>query len=257
MRKTKRLLLWLSAALVLLTACASKTEAPAVMLAKAAPSENNAKSITKSSAVPKLYTNNKLSFSFTVPDSWETGNYTVVTADETMPGDGTKYTKADFLFQDDKNSPLLTILLVPDDWWKKTKGEALESKPVYLGEKGNIVYCFTLPKDCPYDVGTKADLYNSMVLPDSDVPNRFKILSADSSSAAISTVEGILEEVMTQTITLKTDDGRSLTLFKEGADTVNAGNGFQIGHRVKIYYKGALNGTDTKSVTVTKIEQLN
>ena len=135
MRKTKRLLLWLSAALVLLTACTSKTEAPAVMLAKAAPSENNAKGITQSSAVPKLYTNNKLSFSFTVPDSWETGNYTVVTTNETMPGDGTKYTKADFLFQDDKNSPLLTILLVPDNWWKKTKGERWSRRPCSSGKR--------------------------------------------------------------------------------------------------------------------------
>lgn len=254
MRKPTRLLLFLSVLLFSLTACASKTEAPdVIMFAKTAPAESSA----KSSVIQRLYTNDKLSFSFAVPDSWENENYTPVTASETTPGNGTKYTKVDFIFQDDKDSPLLTIFLVSKDWWEKTKGEAFDPKPIYLGTKGDIVYCFNLPKDCPYDVGTKADLYNSMVLPDSDVPNRFKILGDDSSSAGISTVEGTLVEIMTQTITIKTDDGLSLTFMKEGADNVNAGNGFQIGCKLRIYYEGAINGINTGAVTVTKIEQLN
>nr|WP_319487593.1 hypothetical protein [uncultured Caproiciproducens sp.] len=254
MRKPTRLLLFLSVLLVALTACASKTKAPnAIMSAKTAPAESNA----RSSVIQKLYTNDKLSFSFAVPDSWENGNYTPVTTSKTLSDDGTKYTKVDFVFQDDKDSPLLTILLVSKDWWEKTKGEAFDPKPTYLGAKGDIVYCFILPKDCPYDVGTKADLYNSMVLPDRDVPNRFKILGTASLSAGISTVEGTLVEIMTQTMTIKTDDGLSLTFLKEGVDNVNDGNGFQIECKLRIYYEGAINGVNTSAATITKVERLN
>lgn len=255
MRKPKLLLLFLSALLVLLTACASKAEAPAVMLAKAAPSEIRAKSSAKSSAIQKFYTNDKLSFSFAVPDSWEDKNYTPAVTTETMSDDGTKYTKVDFLFQDDKECSLLTILIVSKDWWEKTKGETLDPKPTYLGTKEDIVYCFTLPKNSPYEVGAKSDLYNSMVLPDSDVLNRFQILGADASSGGISTVDGTLEEVMTQTITIKTDDGRSITFLKEGGDFDNSG--LQLGKRLRIYYEGAIDGNSTRAVTVTKIERLN
>ncbi len=257
MRKLKLFIPLLSVLLVLLTACASKTEAPAVMLAETAPSEIRAKSNAKSSAVQKFYTNDKLSFSLAVPDSWEDKNYTPVVTTETMSDGGTKYTKVDFLFQNDKNCSLLTISLVSKDWWEKTKGETLDPKPTYLGTKEDVVYCFTLPKSSPYEVGEKSDLFNSMVLPDSDVLNRFKILDANASSSGISTVEGTLEEIMTQTITIKTDDGRSITFLRDGTDADTSGKGLQLGRRLRIYYEGAIDGSNTRSVTITKIERLS
>ena len=230
-----------------LTGCASKTEAPAAMLAKSG--------AATTSTAPILYTNEKLNFTFVIPDSWEDENYASIVTAETME-DGTKYTNVDFVFQDDKENPLLSIMLVPKPWWDKINKEE-GTNPYYLATKGDIVYCFALPQSCPYEVGTKSDLFNSMVLLHEDVSNRFKIIGADSSSEKnISTIEGVLEEGMMQTVIIKTDDGHTLSFSKEDAEKVNLGSGLIIGCRLKIYYQGTISGSDTSKETVTKLEKL-
>lgn len=155
------------------TACAAKTEAPVAMLAKAAPE--------MADETQNLYTNEKLSFSFTIPDSWEPENFEPVVSNAKF-ADGTAYSKTDFIFQNDKDNPLLTIMLVSKTWWDKNQKKEASAGYTYLGAKGSTVYCFTLPLSCPYDVGKKADLYNSMVLVKEDVPARFAILVTASSS---------------------------------------------------------------------------
>jgi hypothetical protein len=154
-----------------LNACSQKTEAPVMRFSKAVPADSHADQ--------KLYVNDNLGFTFAVPDSWENGNYTPQMTDSviTISGKSTKYTAVSFAFQNDKESPLLTILVLPKTWWDLVGKSKDEQVPDYLGTSGDTVYCYTLPQACPYDVGAKADLYNSMVLLHDDIPNRFKILS--------------------------------------------------------------------------------
>ncbi|MCY1712825.1 hypothetical protein [Caproiciproducens galactitolivorans] len=164
------LLLWLAFCMIALAACASKAESTAVKLAKAAPPESSAERIQ--------YTNEKLGFSFAIPDSWESENYKAVIIEKKLK-DGSKTTTVSFQFQGDAENPLLSISLVPKKGWDKKSTKHPSGDPVYLGTKGDIVYICTLPKDCPYDVGTKADLYNSMILPTEEVKKRFQILDAN------------------------------------------------------------------------------
>jgi hypothetical protein len=150
-----------------LTACSSQSPPPA--------STRLAKSTTAASSTEQnLYSNVKLGFSFAIPDSWEPENYAPTIKSSKM-NDGTKYTKVDFVFQDDKENPLLSIQIVPKTWWDKAKNSK-STNTDYLGTKNDLVYIFTLPQACPYEVGKKADLYNSMTLLNNDVPNRFKII---------------------------------------------------------------------------------
>ena len=165
------LLLWLVLCIIALAACAAKAEPSSMQLAKAAPLEDAAADQT-------IYTNEKLGFSFEIPDSWETENYEAVISEKKLK-DGSKKTTVSFEFQGDAENPLLAISLVPKKSWDKGSAKQA-SKPIYLGAKGNIVYIGKLPKECPYDVGTKADLYNSMILPTEEVKKRFKIVSSDS-----------------------------------------------------------------------------
>ncbi|NLG92621.1 MAG: hypothetical protein GX485_03510 [Clostridiales bacterium] len=162
------LLLWLALCMIALAACTAKAEPSSVQLALSAPLEDAAAQI--------VYTNEELGFSFAIPDSWETENYKAVVSEKTLK-DGSKKTTISFEFQGDAENPLLAISLVPKKSWESAKHT---SKPIYLGTKGNTVYIGKLPKECPYDVGTKADLYNSMILPTEEVKKRFKILNTDS-----------------------------------------------------------------------------
>lgn len=229
-----------------LTACAAKTEAPVAKLAKA--------SLEAADKAPNLYTNDKLSFSFVIPDSWETENYAPVVSDATMQ-DGTKYTKVDFVFQGDKDNPLLSVMLVPKTSFDKMKkGES--SAPASLGTKGDVVYCYTLPASSPYDVGTKSDLYNSMVLLQEDVPKRFTIIGGDSSAEAISSIEGVLQEGTMHTLLIKADDGRTLAFAKDVAEKTNIDEGLVVGCKVKISYRGTIDGTNTGKATIIHVEKI-
>lgn len=225
-----------------LNACTSKAEAPVMKAAKAAPAQ--------SSAVQRLYRNEKLGFTFAIPDSWESENYTPEVTNEVLVENGksTQYTKVSFAFQADRENPLLTILIVPKTWWDAQIKKSDSQNPGYLGSKGSTVYCFTLPQDSTLDVGAKADLYNSMLVVRDDVPNRFQILNGDSS------VEGVLEKGTTQSVLIKTDDGRELQFTKTSSQKVATENKLILGERLKIYYKGTVTGTDTSKATVTKLE---
>lgn len=172
-----------SAMILLMSACSSQTEAPA-MNAKMAVAETSSAGASSSQ---RAYINETLGFSFLIPDSWETENYNVeVTDSETDP----TMTKSQggtvtFLFQEDRDNPLLTIEVVPKSKWKTASKSSSPSPsgPEYLAENGTFVYSCTIPQNSTYDVGTRADLYNSMVLPHDDVVNRFKLLPVESSGA--------------------------------------------------------------------------
>lgn len=165
-----------------MAACAAKTEAPMMKAAVAADTM-----ISNASSAQEPYINEELGFSFNIPDSWESENYAAqVTLEEVKePKSIVKYTTVSFIFQGDKENPLLTIKIVPKSWWDSTNKKLDGTAPDYLATKGVLVYCYNLPQACPYDVGTKADLYNSMVLLRDDVPNRFKLLGASSAESAV------------------------------------------------------------------------
>ena len=173
--------------IAVLSACASRSQAP-VMNAKMAAAQAPPAS---SSASLRTYVNQELGFSFQIPDSWESENYNTVVdgsnaksakSKESAPQCGTVI----FLFQGDPENPLLTVQVLPKSQWDAADKSSDPSAPVFLGESGSLVYCFTMPQNSTYEVGAKADLYNSMVLPREDVPTRFKILAGgnDASSAA-------------------------------------------------------------------------
>jgi hypothetical protein len=168
-----------------LSACASRSEAP-VMNEKMAAAQVPPAS---SSAARRTYVNQELGFSFQIPDSWESENYNTVV-------DGSSEKKAklkesvsqggtvNFLFQGDPENPLLTVQVLPKSQWDAADKSSDPSAPVFLGESGALVYCFTMPQNSTYEVGAQADLYNSMVLTREDVPTRFKILTGGSKASS-------------------------------------------------------------------------
>ena len=175
--KNKFCILFLIILICTLSACSSKTEAPAMRTEKV--------TAVESTVVEKLYRNEELGFTFSIPNSWESENYTPQVTNNVIEENGKKinYTVVSFAFQADKENPLLTIMVVPKTWWDSASKKSDSSKPDYLGTKDSTVYCYTLPQACPYDVGAKTDLYNSMVLARDDVPNRFQLLGSETAKA--------------------------------------------------------------------------
>lgn len=199
MKKWIRLLL-LCMALALGTACASTASAPAAPNAAGANAKKEAVAfgavVSQASSVPIKaddsrisYTNRDLGFSFQIPDSWESENYTVKPTEESVNGVSGQYPAVFFLFQADPKVPLLTIRIVPQDVWKTLsgkKGTSAEDTPVCLETKGKTVYFCTVAQTCPYDVGKKADLFNSMMLPNSseDLKARFRLINSGQTAVA-------------------------------------------------------------------------
>ncbi len=173
MKKYYHFIILIFAMAFILSACTAKAEEP-VMNARLA-----AAPVSSEAPAQRLYLNEKFGFSFVIPDSWESENYDSEAANKVLDINGVKikYTAVSFIFQGDTENPLLTIQVIPKKQWDSANKKASAAAPDYLGTNGNFVYCYTLPQTCPYDVGTKADLYNSMVLLRDDVPNRFKILN--------------------------------------------------------------------------------
>lgn len=169
----------------------TSTAAPNMQLMKATAASQNEDSAISSFSASKIYVNDELGFSFQIPSSWEIGNYTVTETKRQLPDSKIEFTTVSFNFQNDTENPLLTIELIPvkliNTANKNMKKDEKVSQPVSLGIRDNIAYDCTVSLTCPYEVGIKADLYNSMVLPQTDVPNRFKLLpSAGEAKASIS-----------------------------------------------------------------------
>lgn len=175
----------LTALLILvLSGCASRSEAPVIQekTAAAAPAPKS----TASSE--KKYTNAELGFSFRIPNSWESENYTPVITSRTEKQNGASVLVGTvaFLFENDPENSLLTIEITPkpaESVLKKGAPHVAESSASTteepLGTNGGRVYRFSIPPHSTYDVGPKCDLYNSMVLPPDDVVNRFRFLTQD------------------------------------------------------------------------------
>lgn len=188
MRKFFGMLLFLL--LFTFAACASKTEAPVMKAAMAA-----AEPVSSAAPTQEPYINKDLGFSFAIPDSWETENYAPRVTNKTVEenGEKAKITEVSFVFQGDTENPLLTIQVVPKSWMDSAANRKAVSgaQPDYLGARDDVAYRYSLPQACPYDVGTKADLYNSMVLLRDDVPNRFKLLESEPAESGIESVQPV------------------------------------------------------------------
>lgn len=154
-----------------------------------APKQTEAAFAAASSALQpasREYVNETLGFSFDIPASWDTENYSVVVAEKDAGSRYPEGTEVAFLFQDDPDNPLLIIEVapsVPRDYAKKQMAARRSDPPdVYpLTEVNGSVYSYTLPKSSSYEVGEKSDLYNSMLLPQEEVVNRIKMISSASS----------------------------------------------------------------------------
>lgn len=238
------------AALLAVAACAC-TNTPE----ESSSSSSEAPSSTVSS-VPQTLTFDGIDFSFTIPARWSKENYTVkVTKDAVMDGQEVEYNKVDFLFKGNADLPLLSLWAAPKAWWDDqiSVGAAL---PTLLQEQGDIVYLAVLPEN-PTVPDEEQELYQSMAISADEVKDGFTVTASPSSSKTESSyMEGILEDGTINTITIKTDDGKELFFDKEGAE-VNAPDGLIIGDRLRVYYSGSIEGTDTSGVVVSKVEKVS
>lgn len=176
-------LLILGLALMIFSACASASSpslrGTAETAAKAVAPAAGATSIVKDSKT--VYSNEELGFSFRIPNSWENDNYTVKVTEGTVKGSDQKFPAVTFLFQNDKENPLLTIEVVPKGVWNSfndKKSVSSGNMPGYLKSNDSVVYYYTAAQTCPYDVGKKADLFNSMMLPNNseEITARFQLI---------------------------------------------------------------------------------
>lgn len=176
-------LLILGLMLMIFSACASASssaaQGTAETAAKMAAPAAGAASIVQDSKI--IYSNKDLGFSFRIPDSWESDNYTVEVTEETVKGSNQKFPAVAFLFQNDAENPLLTIQVVPKGVWNTLSSKndiSSGDAPGYLKAKGDSVYYYTAAQTCPYDVGKKADLFNSMMLPNNseEITARFQLI---------------------------------------------------------------------------------
>lgn len=208
-------------------------------------------------SVPQTLSFDGMDFSFTVPSRWNKEDYTVnVVKDAVMSGQDMEYSRVDFLFKGDEDAPLFSIWDVPKAWWDDQKAIGA-NLPELIQESGETVYLADIPAECPVSDEEQAKLYNGMAVKLDEVKQGFEITAVSSSSSEeLVYVDGVLQDGTMNTITIQTDDGKELLFDKEGAE-VNIADGLIIGDRLRVYYDGAINGTDTTSVTVTKIEKIS
>ena len=207
-------------------------------------------------SVPQTLSFDGMDFTFTVPARWNRDDYTVkVTKDAVMNGQEVEYSHVDFLFQGDTGAPLLSIWAAPKAWWddQQAVGAAL---PELVQQRGDTVYLADIPADCPVSDEEKAKLYNDMAITLEEVKDGLALTGASSSTPEAAYIEGVLQDGTMNTVTIQTDDGKELLFDKEGAE-VNEPDGLLIGDRLRIYYDGVINGTDTTGVTVSKIEKVS
>ncbi|NLJ31866.1 MAG: hypothetical protein GX424_09760 [Clostridiales bacterium] len=171
--------------------CASSSSAMRDQTEKATAAEAFSSAARAVSDSGIQYASEKFGFSFQIPDSWESENYTVTVTEKAVKGTDGKIPAVSFLFQDDTENPLLTIQMIPQSSWNDINTSASSGgTPGYLGTRSNVVYCYTIAQTCPYAVGEKADLFNSMMLPNSndEIAARFQFLDRDGGAVLISSI---------------------------------------------------------------------
>ncbi len=143
------------------------------------------KAYASSGKQPKIYTNQELGFSFTIPQEWPADEYKIVVSHGEQEEDESSYSQIDFIFRSDKENPLLRIYVVTSQWWGQY-GSSYDSSLIhYLGKAGETAYCYVLPISRAYvDFAEEstADAYASMVIDTDTVENSFSILAEASAS---------------------------------------------------------------------------
>lgn len=207
-------------------------------------------------SVPQTLSFDGIDFTFTIPARWNKDDFTVkVVKDAVMSGQEVEYSHVDFLFQNDTDAPLLSILAAPKAWWDDQQSMGADL-PDLIQERGTTVYLAAIPDECPVSDKDLAKQYEAMAITLEEVKAGLKLTNEPSSSTETAYIEGVLQDGTMNTITILTDDGKELLFGKEGAE-VNEPDGLIIGDRLRIYYDGAINGTDTSGVTVSKIEKVS
>ena len=163
-----------------LASCSSSASQPAPQQEAALFQQKEAAPLEESEAEPFTFTDAELGFSFTVPENWNPDDYKIIVSHGDME-DGSGYSQVDFIFQSDRENPLLTILIVSPEWWRSVSSSSTPH-PVFLAEQGGTVYCFQLPQGCPYADEQKSGLYNSMVLEPDQVPLHFSLTAEEASA---------------------------------------------------------------------------
>lgn len=173
------LIMLICALLVLLCACGSGSSTDSGPSAAGVPAQNGTltdESAALSVSESKKYVNVDLGFSISIPDNWSEENYKIFVASVSAGDDEhLKYTEVTFIFQSDKENPLLCIYVYPLQYWQNIS-DGSAPVPTLLGIKSEVAYCYQLPYACPYTDGEKANLYNSMVMTHDELPLRFQIL---------------------------------------------------------------------------------
>ena len=231
MKKTVGLLLAVILALSVCACTNGSEESSSTLPSSEAPSSSEA-------SVPQTLSFDGMDFTFTVPSRWNKEHYTVkVTKDDVMSTQDVEYSHVDFLFKGNTDTPLLSIWAAPKTWWddQNTVGAEL---PSLIQESGDTVYLADIPAENPVSDEEDAVLYSEMA------------------SSETAYIDGTLTDGTMNTITIETSDGKELLFNKEGAE-VNEPDGLVIGDRLRIYYDGTINGSDTTEVTVTKIEKIS
>ena len=203
----------------------------------------------ESPAEPFLYENTELGFTFEVPARWDWDNYKIVVSHGEQTEDGMEYSKVAFCFQSDSESPLLAICRVPSSWWRKNGGG---TEAVFLASRGEETFCYTLPASAVYNGEEKTALYASMMLTAAEVETGFTLMDEDD----VSYVEGVVTEAAMHSLVLETADGLSLSFSYDADAASGLTDGLLPGDTLRVGYRGALDGTDTRHVTVVSMETL-
>ncbi len=192
----KLLYILLAGCFLLLWACSSSFSASEAEEESAAPQEESSenasgfsKAYASSGKQPKIYTNQELGFSFTIPQEWPSDEYKIVVSHGEQDEDDSAYSQIDFIFRNNKENPLLRIYVVTSQWWGEY-GSAYDSSLIhYLGKTGDTAYCYVLPVSrvyVDYAEESTAAAYAAMVIDSSTVESSFSILTETSVSSAAS-----------------------------------------------------------------------
>lgn len=95
------------------------------------------KAYASSGKQPKIYTNQELGFSFTIPQEWSADEYKIVVSHGEQEEDESSYSQIDFIFRSDRENPLLRIYVVTSQWWGEY-GSSYDSSLFTISERPGI-----------------------------------------------------------------------------------------------------------------------
>ena len=133
-------------------------------------------------SVPQTLSFDGIDFTFTIPARWNKDDFTVkVVKDAVMSGQEVEYSHVDFLFQNDTDAPLLSILAAPKAWWDDQQSMGADL-PDLIQERGTTVYLAAIPDECPVSDKDLAKQYEAMAITLEEVKAGLKLTNEPSSS---------------------------------------------------------------------------